>query len=695
MINELKKLFLNRYLGCMALILCVLPFIQYVTAVSSEQYREYVQDIPVLSRDLEEGLLGSGTDLSVYLLKLHSTEPFIYPVIREKVTYKELLRKKERDLTQKLSSSLFQDPKDRKELQYELDEVQNSQKIQVKFYNDLLYLKYMASEYAYVLILLCAAVFSCYLLFVRDMETGMVQLYSVTRRGLAGICLDKLSALLLWTALLFALKDGGQMYCMIRASFPLQTPLQMVSGYAGFLGSASAASHLLLCDALNYMLVAITVGIFLAAARFTHRSAVSFMTAGAFYLAEYLMNALISPASSMAFLKKVNVFSVMNLCLRKEITRQSICRLGALLTACTALIIILIVLMYRQKKTPDHRFSVRLNSTWLSVYQGADILIRGKVLLIFICVLTYAAIDFSMYRPVKTRLELRKEEIREMYYGELTKDKVSRLEETKEQLDSYRGEMDLLVQDYIEGCLDHQQSERFELLAQKTADKEAFDAVYEEIMSVAQENGTHYVNSEGVTLWLQADSSWLRAVLFFLIAFPALLSAAVCGNAMYHSDISAIVFSSVRKEKYIRNTALYTICTGIVLTGIVYGMRWWKFIRYVHIPLTGIPVSWVFPHNSAIPLQVYVLLYFACMIAIIISFSLLTVYMTRRFPAVQSFLIILTAVLILYSMPSGIHVLLSPKQGYWQAFPAIIAVCIAFSTGIIHGMTQGNTGASE
>ena len=594
MYTELKKLLKKKIIQLSAVLIVFLSVFQCLYTVRSDQYKACSNDMIRLNEAYTSGALTENYDINSYLKYMESDVFYIADVIEEKVMFAQNAANSENSIRQKLSSSLFSSEDDQRKLKRDLKYAQYNRSIQVTFTNDLLLTSYFSMDPFYFILIFLASLISSLYLFISDYETGLIKLYKTAVKEPADLCFDKISALAALIFFLCSIKLISQVLLLKLTAFPLHLPVQMVSGFSNYYGEQNVFQYLLMCWANGFLTVLLILIIFLSIYLLTVNLSLSLMICGLGLIAEFLMSRMISTASSFAFLKNYNVIQLLEIAGNINGTNSFVSVFAALcfLTfACICLLMILTVLYIRQKETKA--MSLPLNFRFSSLFQciGADIYIHRKYILIMVLLGLYIVTDIRTYHRTESSFDRSVELIREKFYGKINDQKLAVLEERKREYDELKDELDSMHERFIRNELSEQEQQRFDEISMLITDSEAFNVVYDEIRTIADNHGTYYQNAEGVRLFLQTESQWYRTLIFLLILVPSILFAGMTGRNLYHSPFTTFIFSSRNLKNYLSTSINYLFINSFVMSIAVYGGRLVKFSKYYSFSATDGPVN--------------------------------------------------------------------------------------------------------
>ena len=443
----------------------------------------------------------------------------------------------------------------------------------------------------------------------------------------------------------------------------MHLPVQMVSGFSDYLGRQDVFQYLLMCWAIGFLTVLLILIIFLNIYLLTINLSVSLMISTIGLIAEFLMNRMISTASSFAFLKNYNMIHLLEIAGNTNGANSFVSVFAALcfLTFACICFLMILTLLYSRRKEPK-TLLLPLNIRFSSLFQciGADIYIHRKYILIMLLLGLYIAADIRSYHRTESSFERSVEQMREKFYGQINDQKLAELEERKQEYDALKDELASMHERFILNELSEQEQLRFDEISMLIADSDAFDAVYNEIRTIADNHGTYYLNAEGIRLILQTDSQWYRTLIFFLILVPSVLFAGMTGRNLYHSPITAIMFTSRKLKSCLKTSINYLFINSFIMIIAVYGGRVVKFSEYYSFSAADAPVNLFLNIDSTIPLKIYLLIYFTAIFLVVSLLSLLTVCFSQRYHMMQSTLMTAVIAFVLYILPCGIMKGLTP-----------------------------------
>lgn len=680
MYTELKKVLEKNIIQLSAVLIIFLSALQCLYTVRSDHYHSCSNDIVRLNEDYKNGALTENYDINSYLQYMESDDFYIAGVIEEKVKFVRNAENKEINIRQKLSSSLFSDEDDQRKLKRDLKYVQYNRSLQVVFTNDLLLTSYFYLDPFYCGFILMAGLVSLRYLFISDYESDLIKLYKTAGKEPAELCIDKISALAVTVILLCSVKLLSQLLLLKLTAFPLNLPLQMVSGFSDYYGMQDVFQYLLICWANGILTVMLILIVFLIIYLLTKNLALSAMICGIAMVAEFLMNRMISSASGFAYLKNYNVIHLLETAGNTNGTNSfiSIFMTLSCLTFVYICFLLIMIGIYTYSKDSikiqipvNFRFSSLIQCIW------ADIFIERKFILILVLLGMYIITDIRSYHRTETAFDRSVEQMREKYYGEINENKLAALEEKKAEYEALKDEQASMQDRFIRNALSEQEQARFDEISMLVKDSEAFEAVYGEIRTIVDNHGTYYLNAEGIRLLLQTDSQWYRTLIFLLILMPSLLFAGMAGRNLYHSSFTDFIFTSSKLKSFLKTSITYVFINSFIMSILVYGGRVLKFNDYNPFSSADGPVNLFLNVDSAFTLKTYLFIYITAVFLVVSLFSLVTVFFSRYYHMIQSILMTSAIAFFVYVLPFGIMKALTPdREGCTLLFIMIPVSCV-------------------
>lgn len=672
MFREVKKIIRNPMMIMAGIAMILFLLLQSFFVLRSPGYASFSENLTKLNQDYQQGILTEDTDLITYCNQFQNDPNKVYETAAEKLSMHSYLKNELESISDKMDLPMFSD--EQKDLKKKYTLLSKQEDISITFPNDMVFRSFQKTDLCLDLLILLAGMGACYTLFITDIETDSLQLFASSKTGIYKLCIQKGSALFLYTASLFLIKFLIESTILKLTGLDMGLPIQMVSEGSHFLGMISIFQHLCFTTIGSLLCILFMIGLFFLMYIVSRSISFSILITTMFLLLEYLAEAIISLGSNFVFFKKYNIVHILQAfttlssdsSLEKNITWITAIGIGVII------ITILSFLAYTNLKEVRHTTKLSIDiHAGLRLYQVIDCTVIKKYIWIFIFLLGYIAFDIQQYNTVKNPETIAVEQMRAQYYGPITSEKLDTLEEKMNAVTAAQEEVTAMTDAYIKNELSAEETKHYEDAVSKAMNYDAFMKVYSEITEVADHGGSYYIDNQGTKLWLQTESSLYRTVTFFLIAVPVLLFAGIAGERLYKGDIAMLADTSYNRKKYRKNAALLTILNIMIVILVVYGGRWMKFAKYYPIELNG-PVSTHLSVSSNIPILAYLFMFFTTLFLLFVNMALCTMQVEKKLTFMQTIIGSLCICFALYVLPIGLQTILVHSK----YSVIILSVCI-------------------
>lgn len=569
------------------------------------------------------------------------------------------------NLSRMKDSPLFDRPKDQRLIDQQLATIEQLQEQEINMINDFYYLQALNNLPIIFFVTTLFILLVTYQLFIQDQELGLLKFYSTTKRGIHKLLRDKLFTLLFILFLCLFFICLGTLTILFMKDFPFNTPIQLIYGLRSITNQLTALTYYIQVFAFYGLVLLLLVGIFLVLYQSLRNVILSISMLGFFVFIQYLLYSFISLGSDLQILKFVNIFYFIFYPQNTDFTIDNSTLTFALSVATLLIIFFFLIFnnLYIKGKpllTTKNSNPIPLKFSKTLIYQLFDLLITKKLALVFLILIAYSSYDYLDYQPVLSPSKLSYNHFRSDYLGEISDETLTQLQDQQEQIIQAQETINNLQEKIANNEMSEQDDIELQQAQAIIKDKMNVEIVLQEINGILQSGGTHYLDADGLNLWLQTNSTFYQFILIMIILFPVILLGSSIGNLLFKSNIGELASTTKRKDRFRHNYLGSGYLLSLSTIALIFILRYLKFNNYYPISITQASVSNYFSVNSNLSLNATIILYFLILIVVTISFLLFSIYLARYFSSMQSVGITFVFFVALYFLLPKYSQFLSP-----------------------------------